>query len=293
MPAILEGVKKLFGKEPNLTINPDEVVAVGAAVQGGILQGDVKDVLLLDVTPLSLGIETLGGVMTKLLEKNTTIPAARSQVFSTAADNQTSVEIHVLQGEREMAHDNKTLGRFILDGIPPSPRGLPQVEVTFDIDANGILSVKAKDKATGKEQSIRIEASSGLSKDQIERMKQEAAAHAEEDRAKRELVEVKNRADSLIYTSEKALRDAGEKVDASIRSEVTEKINDLKKAKEGDAVADIKAKEETLMHALSKIGEAMYKESPKEPPKDQGKGGGKDDTIKDTDFKDVDPNQPS
>src|SRR3989338_2418504 len=195
MPAIVEGVKKLFGKPANLSINPDEVVALGAAAQGGILQGDVKDVLLLDVTPLSLGIETMGGVMTRILEKNTTVPVSRSQVFSTAADNQTSVEIHVLQGEREMAHDNKTLGRFILDGIPPSPRGIPQVEVSFDIDANGILSVKAKDKASNKEQSIRIEASSGLSKEEIERMKKDAEMHADEDKKKKESVEARNSAD--------------------------------------------------------------------------------------------------
>jgi molecular chaperone DnaK len=291
MPAVVEGVKAMFRKDPNRTINPDEVVAVGAAVEGGILQGDVKDVLLLDVTPLSLGIETLGGVMTKLLEKNTTIPVARSQTFSTAADNQTSVKIHVLQGEREMAGDNKTLGRFILDGIPPSPRGLPHVEVAFDIDANGILSVKAKDKATGKEQSIRIEAQSGLSKEEIERMKQEATAHAEEDKQKRELIESKNRADSMVYTAEKSLRDAGDKVDAAIKTEVEEKIAELKKAKDGDNLADIKSKEEALMQSLSKIGEALYKNvdatGTKEAGAQEGTAEEKKETPKDTDYKDL------
>ena len=287
MPAIQAGIKKLFGKEANLSINPDEVVAVGAAVQGGILQGDVKDVLLLDVTPLSLGIETLGGVMTKIIEKNTTVPVARSQVFSTAADNQTSVEIHVLQGEREMAGDNKTLGRFILDGIPPSPRGMPQVEVSFDIDANGILSVKAKDKATNKEQSIRIEASTGLSKDEIEKMKKDAELHAEDDKKKKELVEAKNRADALVYTAEKSLRDAGDlpdgkagKIEQGIKDEVSQKIEALKKVKDGDDVAGIRSAETELAQSLSKIGEAMYKK-----PED-GSGGDKSGPdIKDADFK--------
>ncbi len=291
MPAVIEGVKAMFGKDPNRTINPDEVVAVGAAIEGGILQGDVKDILLLDVTPLSLGLETLGGVMTKLLEKNTTIPVSRSQVFSTATDNQTSVEIHVLQGEREMASDNKTLGRFILDGLPPSPRGLPQVEVTFDIDANGIVSVKAKDKATSKEQSIRIEASSGLSKDDVERMKQEAVLHAEEDKKKRELIETKNRADAMVYNAEKSLRDAGDKIDAAIKTEVEVKITELKKAKDGDDLADIKAKEEALMQSLSKIGEALYKNvdtagKGEAAPEGETTEGNKE-TPKDTDYKDL------
>ncbi len=278
MPAIVEGIKKLFGKDPNRTINPDEVVAVGAAVQGGILQGDVKDVLLLDVTPLSLGIETLGGVMTKVIEKNATIPIGKSQVFSTAADNQTSVEIHVLQGEREMAGDNKTLGRFILDGIPPSPRGIPQVEVTFDIDANGILSVKAKDKATQKEQSIRIEASTGLSKDEIEKMKRDAELHADEDKKKKELIEAKNQADALVYTAEKSLRDAGDKVEAGIKDEVNQKIEALKKVKDGDDVAAIRSAETELAQSISKIGEAMYK-------KPEGDSGEKGPDVKDADFK--------
>lgn len=259
MPAIQEAVKKLFGKEPNRSINPDEVVAMGAAVQAGILQGDVKDVLLLDVTPLSLGIETLGSVMTRIIEKNTTIPTAKSQVFSTAADNQPQVEIHVLQGEREMARDNKTLARFILDGIPPSPRGLPQIEVTFDIDANGVLSVKAKDKATGREQSVRIEASSSLSKEEIERMKKDAELHAEEDRKKRELADIKNMADTLIYTVEKGVRDAGEKVPADTKKNIEEKIEQLKKVKDGDDVEVIKNATQELSAAAQQIGEILYK----------------------------------
>ena len=290
MPAITQGIKTIFGKEPNLSINPDEVVAVGAAIQGGILQGDVKDVLLLDITPLSLGIETLGGVMTKLIEKNTTVPVARSQVFSTAADNQTSVEIHVLQGEREMAEANKTLGRFILDGIPPSPRGMPQVEVTFDIDANGILAVKAKDKATQKEQSIRIEASSGLSKEDVERMKQDATAHAEEDKTKRELIETRNRADQMIYTAEKSLRENGDKVEEEIRKNVEEKIAALKKIKESESASEIQQAETALMQALSKIGEALYKKSsdPNAANEHQGPEEKRDENIKDAEHKDVD-----
>ena len=240
MPAMQKAVKDLFGKEPNKSVNPDEVVAVGAAVQGGIMKGEVKDVLLLDVIPLSLGIETMGGVCTKIINKNTTIPTSKSQVFSTAADNQTSVEIHILQGEREMSADNKTLGRFILDGIPPSPRGLPQVEVTFDIDVNGILNVKAKDKTTNKEQSVRIEASSGLSKDDIEKMKKDAEAHAEDDKKKRESAEVKNNANALIYTAEKSLSDAGDKVSAEVKKPVQDKIDELKKVKDGSDTEIIK-----------------------------------------------------
>ncbi len=258
MPAMVEAVKKYFGREPHLGINPDEVVALGAAVQAGVLQGDVKDVLLLDVTPLSLGIETLGGVFTRLIEKNTTVPTAKSQIFSTAADAQTSVEVHVLQGEREMSSDNKTLARFILDGIPPSPRGVPQVEVTLDIDANGILSVSAKDKATGKTQSVRIEASTALSKEEIERLKQEAATHAAEDKEKRELIETKNHAEQLIYVSEKALKDAGDKVKEDIKSAITAKIDTLKSVKDGSDGPAIKAATEALGAEIQKIGQSMY-----------------------------------
>ena len=278
MPAIQAAVKNLFGREPNKSINPDEVVALGAAIQGGILQGEVKDVLLLDVTPLSFGIETLGGVMTKLIEKNTTIPVSRSQIFSTAADTQTSVEIHILQGEREMAADNKTLGRFMLDGIPPAARGIPQIEVSFDIDVSGILNVKAKDKATGKEQKIRIEASSGLSKDEIEKMKTDAQIHAEEDRQKKETIESKNAADALVYTGEKALRDAADKTPPDVKKNIEEKIEALKKAKEGSDVNAIRTASEDLSREMQKIGEILYKQG-QEP---------KDNNIKDADFKEED-----
>jgi molecular chaperone DnaK len=257
MPMIVEAVKALFGKEPNRSINPDEVVALGAAVQAGVLQGDVKDLLLLDVIPLSLGIETMGGVATKLVEKNMTIPTSKSQVFSTAADNQTSVEIHITQGERPLAADNKSLGRFILDGIPPAPRGVPQVEVTFDVDANGVLNVTAKDKTSGKVQSIRIEASSGLSDDDIKRMQQDAEAHADEDKKKMELIEVKNMADSMVHTAEKSLKDAGEKVPADIRKEIEDAMNDVKAARAGDNMDTIKKASETLSDKMMKIGEAM------------------------------------
>ncbi len=266
MPAVQKAVKDLFGKEPNKSINPDEVVAIGAAIQGGIMRGDVKDVLLLDVTPLSLGIETLGGICTKIINKNTTIPTGKSQIFSTAADSQTSVEIHVLQGEREMAGDNKTLGRFILDGIPPAPRGIPQVEVTFDIDVNGILNVKAKDKATAKEQSIRIEASSGLSKEEIEKMQKEAEIHVEEDKKKKEAVEIRNNADTLVYTAEKSLRDlpaqagVGDKVPDDVKKNIEEKIEALKKVKDGDDAAAIKNASAELSASLQKIGEILYKQ---------------------------------
>ncbi|MBU6414880.1 molecular chaperone DnaK [Patescibacteria group bacterium] len=285
MPAMQNAVKKLFGKEPHMGVNPDEVVAIGAAVQAGILQGDVKDVLLLDVTPLSLGIETLGGVMTHLIEKNTTVPTSKSQVFSTAADSQTSVEIHVLQGEREMAQDNKTLARFILDGIPPSPRGMPQIEVSFDIDANGVLSVKAKDKATAKEQSVRIEASTGLSKEEIEKMKKDAELHAEEDKQKKELIEARNTADVMVYTAEKALRDAGEKVPAETRKEIEDKIADVKSAKEGSDANAMKNAMQALTMATQKIGEILYKQqqenqqqAPNQPEEK------KDGNVKDADF---------
>ncbi|MBX4211481.1 MAG: molecular chaperone DnaK [Candidatus Yanofskybacteria bacterium] len=258
MPAIVEAVKQLFGKEPHKDINPDEVVAVGASIQGGIMQGDVRDVLLLDVTPLSLGIETLGGVMTKMIEKNTTVPVARTQTFSTAADNQPSVEIHVLQGERAMAPDNKTLGKFILDGIPPAPRGMPQVEVTFDIDANGILNVKAKDKATNKEQSIRIEGSSGLTEDEKKRMMADAEKFAAEDAKKKELIDSRNMAEQLIYMSEKALKDAGDKVSAEDRKDIEDKIAAVKATKDSESLDTIKRATDELSAAVQKIGQAMY-----------------------------------
>lgn len=266
MPAIQAAVKKAFGKEPHKGINPDEVVAVGAAIQAGIIQGDVKDVLLLDVTPLSLGIETLGGVFTRLIEKNTTIPTAKSQVFSTAADNQTTVEIHVLQGEREMAADNKTLAKFILDGIPPAPRGVPQVEVTFDIDANGILNVSAKEKASGKTQSVRVEASSSLSKEEVEKLKNEAKAHEAEDKKKRELVELKNTAESTVYMAEKSLKDAkappaGGKVPEEILKSVQEKVEAVKSVKDSADPEAIKKSLGELSQELQKIGSHMYQQN--------------------------------
>ncbi|MBI4080462.1 MAG: molecular chaperone DnaK [Candidatus Levybacteria bacterium] len=257
MPKVIETVTKFFGKEPNKSVNPDEVVAVGAAIQGGVLGGEVKDVLLLDVTPLTLGIETLGGVSTPLISRNTTIPASKSQVFSTAADNQTQVEINVLQGERPMASDNKSLGRFILDGIPPAPRGMPQVEVTFDIDANGILDVKARDKASGKEQSIKITGSTGLSKDEVEKMTKEAEAHAKEDEEKKEKVEARNTADSLIFTAEKSLKDAGDKAPEDVKKEVEEKISSLKAILDTGTKEELEAKTTELSDSLQKVGQAM------------------------------------
>ncbi len=276
MPLVLQTVEKFFGKKPNVSVNPDEVVAIGAAVQGGVFQGDVKDVLLLDVTPLSLGLETLGGVSTKLIERNTTIPTSKTQVFSTAADNQPGVEIHVLQGEREMAADNKSLGRFMLDGIPPAPRGVPQVEVTFDIDANGILNVKAKDKASGKEQKITITASSGLSKEEVEKMKKDAEAHAAEDKAKREAVDLKNNAETMVYTTEKMLKDMGEKMKPEDKKALEEKVEELKKVKDSGVSSDIKKAADELTNLAQKIGGEMYKEQQAaggEAPKDDKKDG--------------------
>ena len=258
MPLVLSTVEKFFGKKPNITVNPDEVVAMGAAIQGGVLEGSVKDVLLLDVTPLTFGIETMGGVRTPLIDRNTTVPVSRSQVFSTAADNQPSVEVHVLQGERELANDNKSLGRFILDGIPPAPRGVPQIEVTFDIDASGILSVTAKDKATNKTQSIRIEASTGLSKDEIERMQKDAELHAEEDKKKKELIEARNMADTLSYTTEKAIKDAGDKLTAEEKQPVEDAITELNKVKNGDDLEAIKKATEELSTKAQAIGQKLY-----------------------------------
>ncbi len=259
MPMIQQAVEKFFGKKPNMTVNPDEVVAIGAAIQAGILQGDVKDILLVDVIPLSLSIETMGGVATKLIERNTAIPTSRTQVFSTAADNQPSVEIHVTQGERAMSADNKSLGKFMLDGIPPAPRGLPQVEVTFDVDASGILTVKAKEKTTGKEQSIRITGSTGLSKEDIDRMQKDAEAHAAEDEKQRQLVEARNTADQLVYAAEKAIKDNGEKAGAEVVKEVQDKIDALKTARGSEDPSTIKTASDALSTALSKIGEAMMK----------------------------------
>jgi molecular chaperone DnaK len=288
IPAVREAVKKYFGKEPNKSINPEEVVAIGASVEAEILraqkegkapEGDIKSVLLLDVLPLSLGIETMGAVNTIMINKNTTIPTAKTQIFSTAADNQPAVEINVLQGERPMASDNRSLGKFILDGLPPAPRGIPQVEVSFDVDASGIVMVTAKDKATNKTQSIKIEGSVGLSKDEIEKMKKEAELHAEEDKKKRDSIEAKNYADNLIYTSEKTLRDAGDKVAADVKKQVEEKIESLKKVKDGDNIDEIKNKTAELSQVIQKIGEQMYKQpgaNPQEgagPNPDQNPGG--------------------
>jgi len=284
MPLVQKKVEEFFGKKPNATVNPDEVVALGAAIQGGVLTGDVKDVLLLDVTPLTLGIETMGGVSTPLIERNTTVPTKKSQIFSTAADNQPSVEIHVLQGEREIAEGNKTLGRFILDGIAPAPRGIPQVEVTFDIDANGILNVSAKDKATGKEQSIRIEASSGVSEEEIEKMKKDAEAHAEEDKKRKEKVEAKNIAESLVYSTEKAIKDAGDKISEDKKKPVVEKMEALKEVlkKEESTTEEIKKATEEFSAEAQKIGEELYKSAaPQEGQPAPENGEAKEGEVKD------------
>src|SRR6266545_1112512 len=261
MPAVQQLVTEMTGKEPHKGVNPDEVVAVGAAIQAGVLKGEVKDILLLDVTPLSLGVETLGGVMTKLIDRNTTIPTSRAQVFSTAADSQTSVEVHVLQGERDMARDNRTLGRFHLDGIPPAPRGMPQIEVTFDLDANGILNVKAQDKGTGREQSVTITASSTLNKDEVDRMVKEAEAHASEDRAKREEVELRNQADHMIHQAEKIIKDNEARIPEDVKSEVNTKLEALKSAAKGSDTKDLQRKMDDFNEALQKIGQHIYQEA--------------------------------
>jgi molecular chaperone DnaK len=268
MPLVFQKVKEFFGREPNKSVNPDEVVALGAAIQAGVLKGEVKDVLLLDVTPLTLGIETLGGVGTPLITRNTTIPTSKTQVFSTAADNQPSVEIHVLQGERPMAADNRTLGKFILDGILPAPRGLPQVEVTFDIDANGILNVKARDKGTGKEQKITITSSSGLSKDEVAKMQRDAESHAAEDARRKELAEAKNNADTLAYTAEKTLRDNKDKVPDELNTEATAKIGAVRQALNGEDAAAINSAAQELSNVMQKLGSHVY--SQQQPPAGEG-----------------------
>ncbi|HOU57553.1 MAG TPA: molecular chaperone DnaK, partial [Smithellaceae bacterium] len=298
MPRVQQKVKEIFGKDPHKGVNPDEVVAIGAAIQGGVLSGDVKDVLLLDVTPLSLGIETLGGVMTRLIEKNTTIPSKKSQIFSTAADNQPAVSIHVLQGERQMAADNRTLGRFELVGIPPAPRGVPQIEVTFDIDANGIVHVNAKDLGTGKEQSIKITASSGLSEAEIEKLVKDAEMHAEEDKRRKELIEARNQADSLVYSVEKNIKEFGDKVDAAEKSRIEDAIARVKKALEGDDLDAIKKAQEELMNVSHKLAEAMYAKTAGGAGGPGAAGGAsaagadassgkKDDDVVDADFEEV------
>jgi molecular chaperone DnaK len=293
MPIVQQKVKQFFGKEPNKSVNPDEVVAIGAAIQAGVLKGEVKEVLLLDVTPLTLGIETLGGVMTPLISRNTTIPTSKSQIFSTATDSQPSVEIHVLQGERQMANDNRTLGRFMLDGILPAPRGMPQVEVTFDIDANGILSVKALDKGTGKEQKITITVSSGLSKEEIEKMRKEGEAHAAEDAKRKEEVEVRNTADNMAYMAEKTLRDNKDKVPAELNKEIEDKVAAVREAMKGSNVDAIKQASQTLNEAMQKVGTEIYKQQhqqqPPPPPGSQPPppGGKKDDGTVDGEFHEV------
>jgi len=291
MPKVIEKVKQFFGREPHKGVNPDEVVAIGAAIQAGVLKGEVKDVLLLDVTPLSLGIETLGGVFTRLIDRNTTIPTRKSQVFSTAEDSQTAVTIRVFQGEREMAADNKILGQFDLIGIPPAPRGMPQIEVTFDIDANGIVNVQAKDKATGKEQQIRIQASGGLNDADIQRMVKEAEAHAADDKLRREKVEARNQADAMLHSTEKDLKEYGDKIAAADKSAIEQAAADLKAVMDSDDAADITAKTEALGQARMKLGEAMYRASQEQAPgagaaAETGPSGEK---VVDAEFEEVDP----
>lgn len=286
MPKVVEKVKEFFGKEPNKSVNPDEVVAVGAAVQAGVLTGETKDVVLLDVTPLTLGVETLGGVLTPMISRNTTIPTSKTETYSTAGDNQTQVEIHILQGERPMAKDNKSLGQFILDGIPPAPRGVPQIEVTFDIDASGILSVSAKDKATGKSQSIKITGSTGLSKDEIEKMKEEAEKNAEKDKEEKEKIEVRNKADNMIYVAEKSLKDAGDKAPKDIKETIEKKIKELKETTTKGTKEEIESKTKDLSDELSKIGQAMYsKQEPSKPAAEEKKDEDKSDSTKASDDK--------
>jgi len=296
MPAVQQRVKDIFGQEPSKGVNPDEVVALGAAIQGAVLKGDVEDVLLLDVTPLSLGIETMGGVMTKLIEKNTTIPAKKSEIFTTAADNQPAVTVHVLQGEREMASDNKTLGRFELTGIAPAPRGTPQIEVTFDIDANGIVEVSAKDQATGKQQSIRITHSSGLTQEEIDRLVKDAELHADEDRRKKALIDARNTADGLIYSTEKTLAEHADKIDPGTRAQVESAVSDLKRAAEGDNVDDIKRLTDTLTHASHALAQSMYQQAGPAPGQQAGPGHagnrassaqGNDDEVVDAEYEEV------
>jgi molecular chaperone DnaK len=294
MPKVIETVKSFFGKEPHKGVNPDEVVAVGAAIMAGVLRGDVKDVLLLDVTPLSLGIETLGGVFTRLIDRNTTIPTKKSQVFSTAEDGQTAVTIRVHQGEREMAADNKLLGQFDLVGLPAAPRGMPQIEVTFDIDANGIVNVSAQDKATGKEQNIRIQASGGLSDAEIDKMVEDAEANAEEDKKRKEMVEARNHAEALIHTAEKTIADAGDKVSDADKSTLEAAIADLRTALEGEDADDIKAKTDALAQASMKLGEHLYQAEQPGDGDDAGDAGAgssdSDDDVVDADFEEVDDN---